>query len=61
MLIPIFNIFFYISTVSGAQYGCFLQFLEVLLSRLIIVITTTNTTTTNRRTKNSSGKYKLQF
>ena len=38
MLISMFSVFFYISTVSGAQYGCFLQFLDVVLSQLIIIV-----------------------
>jgi len=27
-----FNVFFYTSTVSGAQYGCLVQFLDAVLS-----------------------------
>jgi hypothetical protein len=43
--------------VSGAQSGCYLQFFDVVLSRLIIIIIII----INRRAYNSSGRYKLRF
>jgi len=60
-----FNVFFYISKLSGAQYGCFLQFLDVvlpsLLLLLLLLLILLLLLLLTDGPKISSGKYKLRF